>query len=100
MDKVKSADIRESLSIANRFPGPERLQLRWYGHVPPMVQEKTAEKLLCSTSVGRGPKGRQQGRRQGGPGGAPPIDMLGTPINKLSLLKTAAFVLMFNFWPR
>ena len=37
---------------------------------------------------------------RGGQGGlVPPINMLDPPINKLSLLKTAAFVLNFKFWP-
>ena len=38
-----------------------------------------------------------QRRRQGGRGS--PIDMLGPPINKVALLKTAAFVLYFKLWP-
>ena len=33
LDKVKSADIRESLNIELLFLGLERSQLCWYGHV-------------------------------------------------------------------
>ena len=44
----------------------------------------------------------EQGRRQEGGARedlAPPIDMLGPPINKLTLLKTEAFVLNFKLRP-
>ena len=40
-----------------------------------------------------------QGRRQGAEGRTPPIDMLGPPSKKLTLLKTAAFVLILKFNP-
>ena len=70
--------------------------------------------LICIGPIGvvrRGPRGpcsplihpkqkqeSWQSRRQGEPGGSgPPIDMLGPPIKKLTLSKTAAFV--FNFKP-
>ena len=33
LDKVESADIRESLNIEALLLRLERLQLRWYGHV-------------------------------------------------------------------
>ena len=39
-----------------------RLQLRWYGHVTRMVQERTAKKLFCSTPIGRRPRGRPRTR--------------------------------------
>ena len=45
-------------------------------------------------------QGSWQSRRQGGPGGSSlPINMLGPPIKKLTLLKTAAFALNFKLWP-
>ena len=47
LDKVKSADIRESLNIESLLLRLERSQLRWYGH-----------KLLCSKPIGRRPRGR------------------------------------------
>ena len=58
LDKVKSADILESLNIESLLLQLERSQLRWYGHLTRMSQEKTAKKLLCSTPIGRRPRGR------------------------------------------
>ena len=56
LDKVKSADIRESLNIKLRLLRLEISQLRWYGLVTQISQEKkTAKKLLCSTPIGRRP---------------------------------------------
>ena len=62
LDKVKSADIRESLNIESLLLRLERSQLRWYGHVTQMSQERTAKKLLCSTPIGRRPRGRPRTR--------------------------------------
>ena len=62
LDKVKSADIRESLNIESLLLRLERSQLRWYGHVTRMSQERTAKKLLCSTPIGRRPRGRPRTR--------------------------------------
>ena len=45
LDKVKSADIRESLNIEALLLRLERSQLRWYGHVTRMSQERTAKKI-------------------------------------------------------
>ena len=61
LDKVKSADIRESLNIEALLLRLERSQLRWYGHVTRMSQERT-KKLLCSTPIGRRPRGRPRTR--------------------------------------
>ena len=57
LDKVKSADIRESLNIELLFARLERSQLRWYEHVTRMSQKRTAKKLLCATPIGRRPRG-------------------------------------------
>ena len=62
LDKVKSADIRESLNIESLLLRLERSQLRWYGHVTRMSQERTAKKLLCSTPIGRRPRARPRTR--------------------------------------
>ena len=62
LDKVKSADIRESLNTEALLLRLERSQLRWYGHVTQMSQERTAKKLLCSTPIGRRPRGRPRTR--------------------------------------
>ena len=55
---VKSADIRESLNIESLLFRLERSQLRWYGYVTRMSQQRIAKKLLCSTPIGRMPRGR------------------------------------------
>ena len=62
LDKVKSADIRESPNIESLLLRPERSQLRWYGHVTRMSQERSAKILLCSTPIGRRPRGRPRTR--------------------------------------
>ena len=55
LDKVISADIRKSPNIESLLLRLERSQLRWYGHVARMPQERTAKKLLCSIPIGRRP---------------------------------------------
>ena len=60
LDKIKSADIRESLNIEALLLRPERSQLRWY--VTRMPPERTAKKLLCSTPIGRRSRGRPRTR--------------------------------------
>ena len=42
LDKVMSADIRESLNIEMLLLRLERSQLRWYGHATRVFQETTA----------------------------------------------------------
>ena len=64
LDKVKSADIRASLNIESLLLRLERSQLRWYGHVTRMSQERTAIKPLCLTAIGRRPRGRPRTRRR------------------------------------
>ena len=43
LDKVKSADICESLNIASLLLRPERSQLRCYEHVARMSQKREAK---------------------------------------------------------
>ena len=62
LDKDKSADIRESPNIEALLIRLERSQLPWYGHMTRMSQERTAKKLLCSTPIGRRPRGRLRTR--------------------------------------
>ena len=57
LDKVKSADICESLNIESLLLRLERSQLHWYGHVTRMSQKRTAKKLHCSTPIGQRPRG-------------------------------------------
>ena len=46
LDKVKSADIRESLNIDSLLLRLERSQPRWYGHVTRMPQEKNSQNTV------------------------------------------------------
>ena len=62
LDEVKSADTCESLNIESLLCRLERSQLRWYGHVTRMSQERTAKKLLCSTTIDQRPTGRPRTR--------------------------------------
>ena len=62
LDKVKSADIRKSLNIKSLLLRLGRSRLRWYGHVTRVFQERTAQNLLCSTPIGRRPRGRPRTR--------------------------------------
>ena len=62
LDKVNKANIRESLNMKSLLLRPEKSQLRWYRHVTQMYQERTAKKLLCSTPIGRRPRGRPKTR--------------------------------------
>ena len=55
LDKVKSSDIRESLSIESLLLRLEISQLPSYGHVTRMSQKRTAKKQLCLTPIGRRP---------------------------------------------
>ena len=65
LDKVKSVDIRESLNIESLLLRLERSQLRWCRHMTRMSQERTAKKLLCSTPIGRKPRGRPNRKLDG-----------------------------------
>ena len=58
LDRVKSADIRESLNIESLLLQQTRSQLRWYEHVTRISQKRRAKKLLCSTSISRRPGDR------------------------------------------
>ena len=53
------------------------------------IVERVLENRIRGLVTGPAPQG----------GLLPPIDMLGPPINKLTLSKTAAFVLTFKLWP-
>ena len=62
LDENISADIRESLNIESLLLWLERSQLRWYGHVTRMTQDRTAKQLLYSTPIGRRPLGHPRTR--------------------------------------
>ena len=56
LDKVISADIRESLNIEALLLRLERSQLRWYGHVTRMSEERTAKKCSVQHRLVEGPE--------------------------------------------
>ena len=62
LDKVRSSDIRKSLNIDPLQLRLERSQLRWYGHVTRMSEERTAQRLLNAFMVGKRPRGRPRTR--------------------------------------
>ena len=57
LDKVKSTDIREFLDVEPLLLRLERSQLRWYGHVSRMTDDRTAHQLLLALPSGRRPRG-------------------------------------------
>ena len=63
LDKVKSADIRESLNIESLLLRLEKSQLHWYGHVTRMSHE-IVKKLHYSTPTGQRTIGRPRTRWQ------------------------------------
>ena len=56
LDKVKSSDIRQSLNIEPLLLRIERSQLRWYGHVTRMSNERTAKELMNVLPSGKRPR--------------------------------------------
>ena len=56
LDKVKSADIRESLNIESLLLRLEISQLRWYGHVTRMHLEKTPQNCFVQHRLVEGLK--------------------------------------------
>ena len=62
LNKVKSADICETLNIESLLFRLETSQLRGYGHVTRMSHERIAKKLLCSPPIGLRPRGRLRTR--------------------------------------
>ena len=57
LEKVRSADIRESLNIESLLLRLERSQLCCYGHMTRISQDRTAKQLLYSTPIGQSPLG-------------------------------------------
>ena len=61
LDKAKSADIRESIHIESLLLRLVRSPLRWYGQYwtcDTNVPRKNSQKMLCTTPIGRRPRGR------------------------------------------
>ena len=61
-NKVRSSEIRESLNIEPLLLRIERSQLRWFGHVSRMPQERLPKQALLAKANGRRPAGRPRTR--------------------------------------
>ena len=61
-NKVRSSEIRKSLNIEPLLLRIERSQLRWFGHVSRMLQERLPKQALHAKANGRRPVGRPRTR--------------------------------------
>ena len=61
-NKVRGYDIRKSLNIEPLFLRIERSQLRWFGHVSRMPQERLPKQALLAKANGRRPVRRPRTR--------------------------------------
>ena len=61
-NKVRSSEIRKSLNIEPLLLRIERSQLRWFGHVSRMPQERLPKQALHAKANGRRPDGRPRTR--------------------------------------
>ena len=62
LDKVRSSEIRESLNVEELLLRIERSQLRWFGHVYRMPQERLPKQALLARMRGKRPVGRPRTR--------------------------------------
>ena len=61
-NKVRSSEIRKSLNIKALLLRIKKSQLRWFGHVSRMPQERLPEQALHAKANGRRPVGRPRTR--------------------------------------
>ena len=61
-NKVRSSEIRKSLNIESLLLRIERSQLRWFGHVSRMPQERLPKQALLAKANRRRPVGRPRTR--------------------------------------
>ena len=61
-NKVRRSEIRKSLNIEPLLLRIERSQLRWFGHVSRMPQERLPKQALHAKANGRRPVGRPRTR--------------------------------------
>ena len=61
-NKVRSSEIQKSLNIEPLLLRIERSQLRWFGHVSRMPQERLPKQALHAKANGRRPVGRPRTR--------------------------------------
>ena len=64
-NKVRSSEIRKSLNIKPLLLRIERSQLRWFGHVSRMIQERLPKQALLAKANGRRLVGRPRIRWTG-----------------------------------
>ena len=57
-DKVCNSTIHNSLNVESLLLRIERLQLRWFGHLSRMPQERLPKQALCAIPNGKRPVGR------------------------------------------
>ena len=62
LHKKRNTEIRNSLNIEPLLLRIERSQLRWYGHVMRMPQERLVKQILQATPTGKRPVGRPRTR--------------------------------------
>jgi hypothetical protein len=62
LDRVRSSEIRESLQVEPLLLRIERSQLRYYGHVVRMSEDRIAGRILRARPTGRRPRGRPRAR--------------------------------------
>jgi len=62
LDRHRNVDIRRELGIESILDLIERGQLRWYGHVKRMEDDRYLKKFLEWTPKGRRPVGRPRMR--------------------------------------
>ena len=63
-DKKRSSKIRKSLNVEPLLLRVERSQLRWFGHVSRMPQERLPKQSLLARMRGKRPVGRPRTRWQ------------------------------------
>ena len=61
-NKMRSSEIRKSLNIEPLLLRIKRSQLRWFGHVSRMPQERLSKQALLAKANGRRPVGRPRTR--------------------------------------
>ena len=61
-NKVRNSEMQKSLNIEPLLRRIERFQLRWFGHVSRMPQERLPEQALRAEANGRRPVGRPRTR--------------------------------------
>ena len=58
LDKVCNSEIHNLLNVESLLPRIERSQLRWFGHVSRMPQERLQKQALSAIPNGKRPVGR------------------------------------------